>query len=273
SSGGLGTKTSVAVMAAPGTTHQDAGLADGTTYYYQLTARDVTGNESGGSTEVNGTPSDTTAPSAPAGLGVANPATGGLLNLSWAAVTDETLKDYGIYRATYTGFVVGAAFQAARIAPPGTTHQEAGLANGTTYYYKLTSRDATGNESAGSSEVSGTPTDTTAPAAPTGLGMAAAAAGQRLNVSWAANSEADLSAYRLYRATSAGPVGSKGLAAAVAAPGTTAQDAGLANGTTYYYQLTARDVTGNASGATGEVTGTPQDTVAPAPAGGGGGGG
>ncbi|MEK7766595.1 MAG: fibronectin type III domain-containing protein, partial [bacterium] len=259
----------LATVAAPGTTHQDAGLANGTTQYYRLTARDTTLNDSAiSASDVGASPVDNLAPAAPSGLAVADVPSdeGGALRLTWTANPEGDLKDYTLYRATSTPVVVGATFQVARVATPGTTHQDAGLNNGATYYYRLTARDASLNESGGSAEASSIPSDNTAPAAPTGLAVADVPADQgfALRLTWTANPETDLKDYRVSRATFTGALGTKALMATIASPGTTQQDAGLVNGQSYYYQLTARDVSLNESAGGTEAFAAPADNLAPA---------
>ncbi|MEK7765173.1 MAG: hypothetical protein AAB368_02945, partial [bacterium] len=159
----------VATVLTPGTTHRDGGLGGGATYYYRLTARDVSGNESGLSVEVSTAPGapDVTPPAVPTGLGVSDVPSdqGGALRLSWTANTESDMKDYGVYRTTWAGASPTPTRLVARIATSGTTHQDAGLATGTMHYYRLTARDPTLNESAGSAEVSSVPVDNTIPLA------------------------------------------------------------------------------------------------------------
>ncbi len=88
---------------------------------------------------------------------------------------------------------------------------------------------------------SGQSVDNLAPAQPTLL--TASYAGGQTNLAWAANTEADLGSYRLYRGTSAGftPAIGNRIATPVA---TSYADAGAAGG---YYKLSAVDVNGNES--------------------------
>ncbi|MEK7767709.1 MAG: fibronectin type III domain-containing protein, partial [bacterium] len=255
----------VGFVTAPGTTHQDDGLTAGTTYYYRLTARDVSLNESGGTAEVSTSPVDNLAPAAPTGLGLAAISVGGGIDLSWTVNGESDLKDYGVYKATNTGGL-GAKALLTRIGQPGTTHQETGLTNSTTYYYQVTARDVSLNESGGSTEMSGLPQDTVAPAVPVGLGVVDVASDQgvALQLSWTANTEVDRKDYGVYRATFTGLLGTKTMQTRVVSPGTTHQDGSLTNGTTYYYQLTARDFSLNESTGSAEASAIPVDNLAPA---------
>jgi hypothetical protein len=99
--------------------------------------------------------------------------------------------------------------------------------------------------------------DVTPPADPTGL--SATAGDAVVDLSWSANGEADLAGYRLYRSTSSGGgfvEVSSGLLS-----GTSASDATVVNGTTYFYVITAEDTSGNESGFSAEVSATPQEPV------------
>ena len=92
------------------------------------------------------------------------------------------------------------------------------------------------------------PTDTMPPAAPTGL-QAAAVSSSQIDLTWTANTEADLSYYNVYRSTtSAGTYGKIGLAPK-GTPGTPPKysDIGLPSSTTYWYKVTAVDTSGNES--------------------------
>lgn len=99
--------------------------------------------------------------------------------------------------------------------------------------------------------------DTTAPQTPTGL-VAAAGDGE-VNLSWDANSETDLAGYSVYRSTTSG-----GSYTQLTTPLQTTSDytglrnSSIANGTQYFYVITAVDTTGNESGYSLEVSVTPQ---------------
>ncbi len=105
--------------------------------------------------------------------------------------------------------------------------------------------------------------DTTPPAAPTGL--TATAGDAVVNLDWADNTEPDLASYSVYRSTTSGS-GYTQIASGLTA--SAYSDTSVANGTTYYYVVTAVDTSGNESGYSNEASATPQ-----ASGGGGGGGG
>ncbi|MCB1055456.1 MAG: endonuclease [Acidobacteria bacterium] len=107
-------------------------------------------------------------------------------------------------------------------------------------------------------------TDTTPPAAPTGLLASATNGGAEL--SWLVNGEPDLAGYDVYRSTTSGGPYDRVNGALV---GTNAYtDSGLVNGTTYYYVVTAVDTSSNESVASSQVAVTPDgglpDTTPPA---------
>ena len=94
---------------------------------------------------------------------------------------------------------------------------------------------------------------TDAPLAPTGL-VATPSDGQ-VALDWADNAEADLDFYNVYRATVQG--GPYSFYAGGAA-GSSFVDAGVANGTTYYYVVTAVNTSLVESSASNEASATPQ---------------
>jgi chitodextrinase len=107
-----------------------------------------------------GDPSDTSPPTAPAGL-AASGATSTGANLSWTASTDDNgVAGYDVLRAP--GASGGTFAQAGTSAT--TSFSDTGLTPGTTYRYQVRARDAAGN----TSPVSNTAQVTTQPGSSTG---------------------------------------------------------------------------------------------------------
>jgi fibronectin type 3 domain-containing protein len=189
---------------------------------------------------------DTTPPAAPTGLGATPGDT--QVSLDWNDNTEGDLSHYNVSRSTTQG---GPHTE---IATDVTTsaYTNTGLTNNTTYYYVVTAVDTNDNESSDSSEVSATPQDTTAPAAPTGLG--ATPGDTQVSLDWNDNTEGDLASYSVYRDTSTG-----GPYSLVASGITTSAytNTGLTNDTTYYYVVTAVDDSDNESSDSSEVSATP----------------
>jgi serine protease len=183
-------------------------------------------------------PPDTTAPVAPTGLlATAGQAS---LALDWDDNSEPDLGGYRVYRQNLDGSwtLVGS--------PAASAFTDTGLAAGTAYTYEVTAVDRSGNESAPSATASATPTaDATRPALPTGL--SASAGDGSVALDWADNTESDLAHYNVYR--DGVVVGSPTASAYV--------DAGLTNGTSYTYAVTAVDASGNESDPSTSVSATP----------------
>jgi hypothetical protein len=134
------------------TNFTDTGLADGTTYYYVVSAVNSMG-ESANSGEASATPSAVvTPPPAPTGLTAA--AGDRQVILNWNASSGAT--GYHVKRGTASG---GPYTQVAALS--GTNDTDSGLSDGTTYYYVVTAVNSAG-ESANSSQVSATPASSSA---------------------------------------------------------------------------------------------------------------
>jgi hypothetical protein len=84
-------------------------------------------------------------------------ATGGdkKVTLSWTNPTDSDFDGVEIYRSTATS-TIGDKIKTT--AKADTSYEDTGLTNGTAYYYTFKTRDATGNVSAGTDQVTGVPT-------------------------------------------------------------------------------------------------------------------
>ncbi len=122
-----------------------------------MTAVNANG-ESGNSNQVSATPAaaDTTPPTAPALTSVAPPTSGSTkqrLVLNWTASTDNVgVTGYDIYRATNS--CTGTFSKIATVT--ASPYTNTGLKSRTTYCYYLVAKDAAGNLSAPSNQMSGT---------------------------------------------------------------------------------------------------------------------
>ena len=130
----------------------DSGLTNGTTYYYVVSAVNSAG-ASANSSEVSATPSSAaTAPPVPTGLSAA--AGNQQVILNWKASKGAT--SYHVKRATTSG---GPYTQVATTS--STSDTDTGLSDGATYYYVVSALNSVG-ESTNSTQVSATPTSSSA---------------------------------------------------------------------------------------------------------------
>ena len=246
-------------------TYADATAANGTTYFYVVTAVDTSGNESPPSTEVAATPQapppppDTTPPVAPSGLTAS--ASNGSVALNWNDNGEGDLA--GVPYTVKRGATAGGPYTTIA-SVSASAHTDGTVVNGVTYYYVVTATDGDGNESPPSTEAVATPQappppDTTPPVAPSGLTASASNGSVALN--WNDNGEGDLAGvpYTVKRGATAG--GPYTTIASVSASAHT--DGAVVNGTTYYYVVTATDDDGNESAPSAEVSATPQGSTGP----------
>jgi fibronectin type 3 domain-containing protein len=227
------------VAAPTAASFSDTSLTNGTTYFYVVSAVDSAG-ESANSSQVSARPSaPAQAPAAPTALTAT--AANAQVSLTWAA--SATAASYNVKRATTTGGPY------TRISSPTTTSfTDAGLTNGSAYFYVVSAVNTTG-ESGNSSQVSATPVAPQPPRVPTGL--TATAGNAQVVLTWTASSGA--TSYHVKRATTSG-----GPYAQVSAPASaTFTDTGLINGTTYFYVVSALN-------ATAESADSAQASAAPA---------
>jgi fibronectin type 3 domain-containing protein/anti-sigma regulatory factor (Ser/Thr protein kinase) len=192
---------------------------------------------------------DNTPPTAPGGLSAT--ANGENINLSWTAASDAEsgITAYKIYRGATTGSETFFT-QLGNV----TNYFDQTTAPNAAYYYQVSAVNGAGLEGSRSNEVSAT-TGNNPPAAPTGL--TASAGNQQITLDWADNSEPDLAAYHVYRATTAGGPYTRISTSLLTSSSYT--DAGLTNGTPYFYVVKAVDVGGNESGNSNEASATPID--------------
>src|SRR5213596_3288618 len=235
------------------TTYQNTGLAASTTYSYTVQAIDAAGNASAQSGSASATTlaaADTVAPTTPTGLS-ASAVSSSLINLSWAASTDNVgVTGYRVYRAGTLLVTLGAV----------SIYQNTGLTASTTYSYTVQAVDAAGNASAQSVSANATTqadADTIAPSVPADL-TAMAVSPTQINPSWCASTDnVGVTGYRVYRA---------GALLVTLGAVTSYQNTGLSASTSYSYTVQAIDAAGNASAQSVSASATTQaaaDTVAP----------
>ena len=134
------------------TSFTDTGLVNGTTYFYRVTAVNAVG-PSPSSNEASATPQATVA-GAPTGLTAT--AGNGSVSLTWAAPASNggaAVTGYAVYRGTSAG---GEASTPVAPNVAGTAFADSGVANGTTYFYRVAALNAVGT-SASSNEASAKP--------------------------------------------------------------------------------------------------------------------
>jgi fibronectin type 3 domain-containing protein len=200
------------------TTYTDNGLSTNTSYYYKVTPMNDGGVATNGIT--------TTRPAAPAGLSAAAAAT--QVTLTWPPSIGAT--GYVVLSGTSSG-------NATNIIVSGittTNYTNTGLTSGTTYYYVV--------EAIGSAATSGNSSQasaTTIPPAPAVL----TATGTNTQVTLIWTTSAGATSYNVKRSTiNGGPYVTNASPAA-----TNYVDTGLANGTTYYYVVSAVNAAGQSA--------------------------
>jgi fibronectin type 3 domain-containing protein len=130
-----------------------AGLSNGQTYYFVVTALDYYGNESDASEEASATPvAAITAPASP--TNVTATAGDSEVTVSWNGSSGAA--SYNVYIDTLTG--VSETSYADYTNTTSTSYTWTGLSNGQTYYFVVTALNYYGNESDASVETSATPT-------------------------------------------------------------------------------------------------------------------
>lgn len=219
------------------TTYADAGLTNGTKYFYVVAAYNSAG-ASANSAEASATPT-LPPPSAPTGLSAAAGNT--QITLTWTASAGAT--SYHVKRSTTSRAETQIS------APTANSFTDTGLTNGAKYFYVVSAVNACG-ESANSSEVSATPTaPATPPTTPTGL--QATPGNTQVALTW--NATTGATSYHVKRSTTSGGPFNSTLASPT---GTNYTDAAVINGTAYYYVVSAVNATGESANSA-QVSATP----------------
>jgi chitodextrinase len=173
-------------------------------------------------------------------------------------VTWTTSLDGGGGPVSYYKVYRGGNHIASPNAPP---FDDWPLTASTTYSYRVSAVDPSGNESAQTAPVNATTPpgpDLTPPSVPSNL-QGSAASGTTINLSWGASTDnaggSGLAGYEVFRNNGATPIGSPASASF--------SDASATPATTYQYKVRAYDVAGNRSGFSSQISVTTPDTVPP----------
>jgi beta-glucanase (GH16 family)/fibronectin type 3 domain-containing protein len=224
-----GAETTLAAGAnVSGTSFTDYTAVNGTHYYYVVSGLNG-GCESVNSGEVSATPMSCNAPNAPT-ISAAAPGNNSVI-ISWTPpASGPTPSGYNVKRSTTSGAEVT---QAAGANVSGSPFTDTTAVNGTTYYYVVSALNGA-CEGDNSGEVSATPC--TSPNAPT-IGTATPG-NNSVTVTWTPPASGPMpSGYNVKRSTTSGAETT--LAAGADVSGSPFTDTTAANGTTYYYVVSA----------------------------------
>jgi fibronectin type 3 domain-containing protein len=163
-----------------------------------------------------------TAPTAPTGLTVTSNAP---ITLSWNSFPDAT--SYNVYRGTTSGNISTKTLLATNVNI--TTYTDSSAMAGVTYYYQVAAVYPDGTLSDASNEVSS-------------FVLGGTKGTSQITLNW--NSVSGAASYNVYRSTISAIITNKTrLSTGILT--TTYADTSVISGTTYYYQVTAVDASGN----------------------------
>ena len=200
-----------------------------------------------------GTGIDTTPPSKVVGLNV-TPISKSQLHLTWDSNADPDMNHYNVYRGTTSGFQVNTLTEIPLAQPISTSYADSnGLSESTIYYYRVAAVDNSGNIGTLSDEKSASTLDSTAPSKVLDLSVSPISSNQ-LDLVWTANTESDLSKYKVYRSTTSDFTINFISDIPIAQPtvNSYSDTDNLSAATTYYYRVVAVDTSGNIGEASDE---------------------
>ncbi|MDZ7364066.1 MAG: fibronectin type III domain-containing protein [candidate division KSB1 bacterium] len=238
--GSSGTYTQIDSVNAPTTTYSNAGLSEGTQYYYRVRAVNVTGH-SAYSNETNAT----TKLNTPTGL-TATTVSNTRIDLAW---TDNSGIEDGFKIEFSTVGNTGPFTEIATVGANVQTYSSLGLNPNTEYFYRVRAYKATNYSDY--SNVSSATTLPDIPAAPSGL-TATAVSNTQINLSWTDNSSNE-SGFKIERKLTSGITFTQ--IATVSANVTSYSSTGLSASTSYTYRVRAFNTGGN-SGYSNQASAT-----------------
>jgi titin len=220
------------------------GLTNGTTYFFQVAAINAIGTGSYSTVSSGVTP--TGVPGAP--TAVSGTAGNGQVALTWTAPSSNGGSAITGYQVQVATSATGSYGNAAGCSTTSTTTActATGLTNGTTYFFKVAAINAIGGGSYSTASSGVTPVGV--PPAPTGV--TGTAGNTQVALTWTApssNGGSAITGYQVQVATSASGTYSNAAGCATTSTTTACTATGLANGTTYFFQVAAINATGTGS--------------------------
>ncbi|MFD2331652.1 S-layer homology domain-containing protein [Cohnella sp. GCM10020058] len=259
-----GTETwSIEADAGLSVSYAVSGLTNGKAYGFAVAAYDKNGNASAKSEivrakpEAGGPPPDVTPPAVPGGLRTESG--DGKVILTWDPSSEDDQAGYRIYWRVSDGAAWSESDKPGRESGYSIT----GLTNGTTYDFAVSAYDASGNESSKSQIRRETPRndqtpDREPPAVPSGL--KAEPGVRKIQLSWSANTEADLDSYRIYSRVEGSQTWNGGVDVGLE---TTYTVLDVWHDRTYEFAIAAYDTSGNSSHMSAIVSATPLEEEQP----------
>ena len=244
----------------------DATVINATQFFYYAVSKDSDGFEgrasnfntdcaTSGPDCVTALPTNPGPPSIPTGLSASDPATGGVLIVSWIANPERDLKSYTLYYGMYVGQHPAKVV----IAGPATSTMLSGLVDGQGYYMVLTATNTSGHESAPSAEVFGVPHMIQGIAPPRSItDLTVNVSGPNIVLTWSRplvdiyGRPTTIARYDIYRGTTPSflPTALTRLGTTLGATSTTFTDPNASlSPSGLYYLVTATDINGLTSGA------------------------
>jgi len=236
----------------------DSGLAANTLYYYLVRSVSIDGVVSGNTLQVSGkTMADVALnTNEVSGLTVSDTTQGGELLLSWNYPVFQNSAGVHIYRSTQNG-QLGDQIASGLL----TTYRDAGLTNGSTYYYTIKTIDTFAQESTGvvGSQI---PSNSVPPLPVNELKATLLADGQ-VTLSWTRSASGDVASYNIYGDGGSGIIDYGVSIGRVDHPATSWTSTGIASGA-YRFGVRSEDSSGTLEYNTDRVIGV-QTLVDPIP--------
>lgn len=186
------------------------------------------------------------APASPKGVTAVDAGLGGTITLTWAPSPEFDLAGYNVYMTVGSAGVWSLQNTSGLLTTPMFT--KTGLVNGTEYKFKVEAVDLTGYKSDESAIVKATPSlyDATPPVKVSGINAFKVTSGE-VRIEWDQSLETDFKEYRILQSATGTPTGYTVVHTINQSNITHVNITGLVPLNTYYFIVTATDISNNTS--------------------------